>query len=1387
MRAQSAKFEVKAMNLLSSLRLLKLLLAGATARARALLLSALVAMMVAYPPVTAAGELTLADAPLFLGGVPPNVFFELDDSGSMDYEFMARGYWPSWSYDPDYLRDGSFDSSDAGSFHIGDGKWWAIGNSDASKTKDFTDSDQQLFTYIFDNTDNAYSSGCGKGRRTTEDCGDATFDIDWRGRSAGLNVVYYDPDITYTPWKGAPCADNQGALCLDADFNAVRSDPRQGKTGYTIIRDLADINGDGTDEGLAYDVWIDDRGFTGDRPHRGTNFNATDTPNGQVDLWDGHVGYRVFNDKVQMTLTKVYPRTDITSLTVKRWGQTFLIDQRGLQNVSVTTTLDDSAACYNALGDSSLVKQIFDETLQPDSTGALGCRTIAEIKQNAANWYQYSRRRSFVAKGAIGEVLVRVPNYRYGMSVINGRNNMFVPLPPEGGEGAAYNTQILTALYKFAWQARGTPLRSGLEDVGEYFAGNLSSETDPIIKACQKNFGILFTDGFYDNENGLNVGDQDGDTVDDSLADIAYKYYTEDLSSFPDEVPPDPFDAATWQHMVTMTISFGVEGNLADVYVNNSVSPGPPVTGTAGPDLLPDVQADGTLWSQGGNTPKHDKSQEAVGWGDPVGAGAGSPERVDDLWHAAFNARGQYINAQNPTDLIKALQETLAAIAERLTSASSVALNTGSLNANARTYQARFTSEQWTGQLLSIPISDGSGGSTCTSEPRGQVCPQEWDAAAKLAGQNWDSGRSIFTYDPDTGDGVPFRYDSLAANQQTELQTNPDTGNADTVAVARARLDYLRGDDSNEGVGAATFRPRKGKPLGDIIHSSPVFSGDPMFRYPDGLQSGPRTNPSGTYAETYSDYKSRVSGRTPLVFAGGNDGMVHAFNAEFDANNDPTVNSGKEVMAYVPNSLFPRLNKLTSHSYSHKYYVDGDLTVGDAFFSDDKWHTVLLGTLRAGGQGIFALDITDPSKFTESASNAKDAVLWEFTDADNPNTVHSDSTALVDGDADLGYTFARAAIVRLADGKWAAIFGNGYNNTENDGSQSASGDAVLYVVDLETGELIKKIDTGIGKAQDPTGQNRPNGLATPTPIDRDRDNFVEAVYAGDLFGNLWKFDLSSDDPTNWDIAYGKPLFVAKDGSGGTAEVQPITTRPVIGPHPTDPGGVMVYFGTGKYFEVNDNSNTGTQTQSLYGVWDQGGSSLTSFDRSDLLEQVIFEETTVNGQPVRVTSNEGDDPSNPDKYRIDWSTQRGWYMDLMDQEIAPDNRGERMVTEPLLRNGRIIFITMIPSADPCSFGGDSWLMELDANDGSRLAFSPFDLNADNAFDQQDYVTTTLNGNQVTIPVSGRKSEQGIIKTPGVLYGQGQEFKYASGSAGGIDVTVENPGATATGRQSWQQLK
>jgi type IV pilus assembly protein PilY1 len=677
-----------------------------------------------------------------------------------------------------------------------------------------------------------------------------------------------------------------------------------------------------------------------------------------------------------------------------------------------------------------------------------------------------------------------------------------------------------------------------------------------------------------------------------------------------------------------------------------------------------------------------------------------------------------YFLVTNALKLKQQLGQAFASIIDRAGSASAAAVSSGSISDDTRVFQATFDARFWGGHLYSYKVGTGAGGTT-----EGQLLASEWDAATQVPAPNL---RHIMTVSPvvaggTTGiyqDAVRFRSATIGPIRTLQLDRGDGLGDQ--------RLDWLRGDRSNETPSGAKLRKRNSV-LGDIVNSSPVFVGAPNQRYPNAIA------PS-----SYSAFRTAQASRAKTIYTGANDGMLHAFDAT----------TGEERFGFIPHSVFSRLYKLTDPNYAHEFYVDGTPTVLDAYVGG-AWRTVLAAGLNKGGQGVFALDVTNP---VVTEADADSLFMWEFTDAE---------------DADLGYTYSRPSIVKMRDGTWVAIFGNGYNNTDNnyglDTNVSATGNAVLYIVNLATGALLRKIDTGVGMAQDPKGQSRPNGLATPNAIDLDGDRVIDYVYAGDLFGNVWKFDVTDVNPLNWDVAYRSggtalPLFKAVNAGGVP---QPITERVQVGFGPKG-NGALVLVGTGKFLEPGDRNSATLSTQSFYGLYDRMSGTVTDIipsDRSTLVQQSILTEVaaTLDGRAVQARTT----TANP----VDPAAKTGWYMDLISPVAG--FQGEMQVTDPIIRNGRVLFTTLIPDPDICAFGGRSWLMDIDALSGAKLSKSPFDLSVTGA--------------------SGF-SEGAIMNRLGMLTG-------ASGNAYGIDTTSDagirsikvDDGPGALGRQSWRQLR
>jgi type IV pilus assembly protein PilY1 len=791
-----------------------------------------------------------------------------------------------------------------------------------------------------------------------------------------------------------------------------------------------------------------------------------------------------------------------------------------------------------------------------------------------------------------------------------------------------------------------------------------------------------------DNADGDN-GVPYADTYTNTLADVAMYYYENDLSTgLDDDLPTSASDTASHQHMVTYTIGFGVSGSLNPEDYNLESGPYPT-------------------------------------WPNLTDGSDDDKDRIDDLWHAAVNGRGEFLSALDAQELANALLSIKLSIEARTGSAAPVSVNGVELyeevDADLFMFQSTYNSNGWTGDVKAYLIDPVSGEVPETPA---------WTARSVVDAMLW-ANRKIATYDPDTPSGIPFQYTSLTDTQKTQL-------NSESTLVY-----FLRGDRSNEQQYGGTFRNRFSI-LGDIVHSSPVF------------ENG-------------------------VLYAGANDGMLHAFR-ETD---------GSEIFAYVPNLLFENLYKLADPTYqdNHIFYVDLSPAIQRGVeLSPGSADTLLVGGLGGGGEGYYALDITGIDKTTSFStdSDVADRVLWEL-----------------ENDDDLGFTYARPSIVDSYDDDlnasgtgWIVITGNGYN--------SVNGHAVLLILDPINGQVLKRIDTGVGAC---------NGLSTPVVIDVNYDNKVDYVYAGDLEGNLWKFDLTSADHNNWTVAY-------KDGSGNPqplfqAPDQPITTKPDVMRHPQR-HGYMVVFGTGKYLEVSDFVDTSVNT--IYGIWDYGDDSddseyLGAFNRGS--------PDTLSNQPEYVTLLEQEyvpspvsDPNNPYFWTVtvgttevvvriltrndpNWETveddggqlpnpgtlteppntvHAGWYFDL-------PVTGERVVSDVLIRDGNAIVISFMPP-ESCSTGGYSIIHEMDAASGGRLLTPQFDINADAVIGTGDLINIGTEASPVWVVATGLR-RTGRLHVPAILRMGSTEMKYFSSSEGTIKTIRERP--TRLGVRYWRELE
>jgi type IV pilus assembly protein PilY1 len=598
-----------------------------------------------------------------------------------------------------------------------------------------------------------------------------------------------------------------------------------------------------------------------------------------------------------------------------------------------------------------------------------------------------------------------------------------------------------------------------------------------------------------------------------------------------------------------------------------------------------------------------------------------------------------YFLANQPKELIQSVRTIFSTVANSSGTMSGVSVSATKLSSDgASVYQPGFDASKWSGSLKKLTVSLDDTGAVRAATTA------SWDAAVILTGTSGQTpnpaaaNRKIYTAKINadkTLSTVPFKWNDLAADQQTLLDMPPGSRIHDRLG--EKRLDYLRGVRSLEtGRPGGIFRARDSL-LGDIINSSPVYVGAPA---------------AALQGNDYNEFFEANKDRTKAVYVGANDGMLHAFGAA----------DGNELFAYVPNAVIKELNQLTAIDYTHRPYVDGALTVGDALIAG-KWKTILAAGMGGGAQGVFALDVTDPSRFGEGAG-----VIFEFTDSD---------------DADMGNLVGAPSIAKfkttvtkgIPEYRYFVVVPSGLNNYQNDGvgkfSNAAQGALFLLALDKRPSE---KWQSGVNyyKFKMPIGDvGLPNGVAAPA-LAAGSDSAVRYAYAGDLQGNIWRFDFTGTAP--WLGALGsapyKPLFTARDAKDSR---QPITTQPKLVFAPG--GGYLVLFGTGKFVEDADAASGNFSTQSFYAIVDTTNPSYKIADRGELMPRLLAKNPEKNSDAVQIAGDAF-------TYGLTSEDKKGWYFDFS----ASDKTGERIVTNPLIAYGQLFFNSLIPGSDPCAAGG-----------------------------------------------------------------------------------------------------
>ena len=1001
----------------------------------------------------------------------------------------------------------------------------------------------------------------------------------------------------------------------------------------------------------------------------------------------------------------------------------------------------------------------------------------AAEKQNYANWYSYYRDRSLQMKAsaalAFSPQVIPDGRIRLAWQQLNANCNSFTNNSGcTNNRMAALEGSHRSNLYSWLWTVDpngSTPLKAATIRAGEYLKttgiknpyGQIPGTTELPLLTCRRSYHVVITDGGWNESYTGSNEDNTVQTLPDgvnytkntpyrgpnnsngqnTLADISFRYWATDLQpSISNGLTPKikvpgaetygttsiaeywnpKNNPATWQHMTLFAVGLGEAADLTPAAVGwtSAIAPTFTTATTAGPTFA-EIVAGTREW--------------------PPAESAAIDQRSFDLWHAAVNSRGEMFAAKTPDKLIAAFKQIVAEILQGSAPSGGASSSLAYTPDFVTVSSGYIGTPTWRGVVKAFGQTDSVIDSAAL-----------FDAGTIITKQT-PNAKVILTASGPTA-GSAFRWANLSAFQQNMLNRSSSAGAIDNLGVDR--LAYLRGERTKEVTATITpvpaFRSRgedtsafdssvKGNVLGTIVNSEPRLMGKPR---------------SGFFDPTYKAFRDANVGRTKIMYVGANDGMYHGTNA------DPTSNKqGQALISYVPRGVFARLSEYADVTYQHKYYVDGANIVGDAYV-DGAWKTFAFSSLGAGGRGIFGLDVTNPSNFTES--NAAQLLKFDYTAPSEalpttaPNAAtqflsESGSGFMAELASDLGHIMGDSVrdsnigraiqISQLQNNRWALIIGNGVN--------SVNERPALYIIYLDAAGGFQKIIPAGAAVGD-------NGLSTPRPVDTDGDGKIDTIYAGDLKGKLWKFKSNSTG-----------TFSLSNGNLPLLDVgKPITSAPAIGLHPK--GGIFVSIGTGRFYTYADKTSTDGQT--IYGVWDKPG-VVGTVALGDLVSRSLSTGgvTSLNGS-VDVRTITG--------ATIDYRTQRGWFMNL---SIS----GERVIYNPFSDSGIVFYSTFVPvEGQACGGAGQTGsLLAFSLINGSATPSPSFDVNGDGKFDKSDRASTSQTVNNVGGITLGVGKLSAIISSPtgGGIGGSRGKCDAIGGSAS-VGVACN----TGPGRVLWRDL-
>ena len=813
-------------------------------------------------------------------------------------------------------------------------------------------------------------------------------------------------------------------------------------------------------------------------------------------------------------------------------------------------------------------------------------------------------------------------------------------------------------------------------------------------------------------------------------------------------------DPATWQHMVTYSIGFA---GGAETWIGAPAWGGDTYSGDYS-ELVQGIKSWPSPLCSANNTGSGNQACDGT-----TGYVVRANERLVELWHMAINGRGKFVKAQSAQALVDAFKDIVTGIvADNSTPISSFASSQSSVTRAAGTqYASGYAAAGWSGYVRSETLAQGTGQSSPNADwgvKAGIAPPNNYvttaDKLDALTVAQLDQ-RLVLSSNSVTNAGVSFQWSStdtlLSAPQKLLL-------NAD--AKGEDRVKFLRGDRTKEGgTTTAPFRIRASR-HGDIVNSSVWYVGSPSSNF--GFDS-------------YRTFAASQKARLPMIYVGANDGMLHGFSAK----------DGSEKIAYVPKGVIKNMPLLSDPGYSHAYYVDGSPFSGDVNVNsvNPDWRTFLVGTLGAGGKGYYILDVTKPGTTATDGTG----IATNFAVANAAALVVMDKSANKDdataGEAeDIGHIFASPVvedfnpqkvtqIAKMNDGRWAVVLGNGYN--------SKNERPVLLIQYLDG---AKELKTMVATA---TGANVVgNGLSAPRLVDINGDGTPDVIYAGDLKGNMWKFDVSSKTATDWTTAFnGAPLYAATFTSGGTTTAQPITAAPVVRRNSAGGVGLMVSFGTGR--NISESDRTDKSVQSIYSVLDNTRYKTTAgavvvddaviapaalgSGVSKLVQQIVST-TEVIGAGASTGRTFGSVTQNDVPYD-GAGAKKGWYLNL-------PKAGERILDPMTFFDGSNILeiVSEVPGSggsvteetcDPQPTLPQKFRTFLNVNSGKKPSVQILDANGDGFYNASDSGVSRVDASNKEARASGLKTET------------------RKGSDGKVDAIAKLPEVPL--RPSWRQLQ